>query len=85
MAPDVSDVMARRMLGLVALALAPSEAWAGTCALCRQSLERGSPGLIAGFYWSIVLIAGVPLIVLGVAGTLAWRQAGLRRRGMGHR
>ncbi|MCB9799629.1 MAG: hypothetical protein H6757_02585 [Candidatus Omnitrophica bacterium] len=39
-------------------------AWAGTCALCRQSLSMaGGPGLIQGFYWSIILIAGMPMLI----------------------
>lgn len=40
-------------------------AWAGTCALCRQALSiAGGPGLITGFYWSIILIAGMPLLII---------------------
>jgi hypothetical protein len=46
----------------------------GTCALCRQALASGgNEGLIRGFYWSILLIAGVPLAILGVIATLVWR------------
>jgi len=49
----------------------PAEARAGLCALCRQALEQsGNGGLIKGFYWSIVLIGGVPLILISF---LAWR------------
>ena len=53
----------------------PHTAFAGTCALCRQALESGGNyGLIEGFYWSILLIAGVPLVILTVVGLIAWRQ-----------
>jgi hypothetical protein len=61
------------------LGVAPS-VFAGTCALCRQALASGgNQGLIQGFYWSIVLIAGVPLAIMGVVGLLAWRQRRARR------
>ena len=50
------------------------EASAGTCALCRQALASGgSPGLVQGFYWSILLIAGVPLAIFAAAVVFAWR------------
>lgn len=59
----------------------PEQAWAGTCALCRQALASGgNQGLIRGFYWSILLIAGVPLLILGMVGWLAWRGARSRRQ-----
>ncbi len=61
------------------LGIAPS-AVAGTCALCRQALASGgNQGLIQGFYWSILLIAGVPLAIMGAVGLLAWRQRRARR------
>ncbi len=44
------------------------------CALCRQALASGgNEGLIRGFYWSIFLIAGMPLAILGVIAMLVWR------------
>jgi len=59
----------------------PEQAWAGTCALCRQALASGgNQGLIQGFYWSILLIAGVPLLILGMVGWLAWRHARSRKQ-----
>ncbi len=62
------------------LGVAPS-AFAGTCALCRQALASGgNQGLIQGFYWSIVLIAGVPLVIMGTVGLLVWRSTRLKRR-----
>ena len=48
-----------------------AEAQAGLCPLCRQALEQnGNGGLINGFYWSILLIGGVPLILISL---LVWR------------
>ena len=45
------------------------------CALCRQALiSAGQAGLIKGFYWSILLMAGVPLVLMGVIGFIAWRH-----------
>jgi len=59
----------------------PTAAFAGTCALCRQALASGgNQGLIQGFYWSIVLIAGVPLVIMGTVGLLVWRSTRLKRR-----
>lgn len=50
------------------------------CALCRQALaSSGNAGLIHGLYWSIVLIAGVPLVIMGIAGLLAWRHWRIQR------
>ena len=50
----------------------------GTCALCREALASGgSPGLIRGFYWSILLIGGVPLVILAVVAVMIWKA---RRR-----
>lgn len=58
-------------------------AQAGMCALCRQALASGgNGGLIRGFYWSILLIAGVPLALMGALGILVWRQ---RRRRISQR
>ena len=62
------------------LGVVPS-AFAGTCALCRQALASGgNQGLIQGFYWSILLIAGIPLIIMATVGLLVWRSARLKRR-----
>ena len=44
------------------------------CALCRQALaSSGDEGLIRGFYLSILLIAGMPLLILAVVAVLVWR------------
>jgi len=44
------------------------------CALCRQALASGgNEGLIQGFYLSILLIAGMPLLILAVVAVLVWR------------
>lgn len=51
----------------------------GLCALCRETLASGgNAGLVKGFYWSIVLIAGVPLVIMAVAAVV-WRGACSRR------
>lgn len=64
----------------VTLAGFPPVVFAGTCALCRQALSSGgNQGLIEGFYWSILLIAGVPLVIMLVVGLIAWRQRRLLR------
>lgn len=48
--------------------------FAGTCALCRQTLESGgNPGLVQGFYLSILLIAGMPLLIFAVIVVRVWR------------
>ena len=58
----------------------PASVSAGMCALCRQALASGgNPGLIQGFYWSILLIAGVPLVMMTTVGLVAWRQWRLRQ------
>ena len=44
------------------------------CALCQQALASGgNGGLIRGFYLSILLIAGMPLLILAVVVVLVWR------------
>jgi Na+/serine symporter len=44
------------------------------CALCRQALASGgNEGLIRGLYLSILLIAGMPLLILAGAAVLVWR------------
>lgn len=61
--------------GIGAVVAAPPLAVAGTCALCRQALASGgNQGLIQGFYWSILLIAGVPLVIMGAIGLIVWRE-----------
>lgn len=53
---------------------------AGLCALCKKALEEsGNAGLIHGFYWSILLIGGVPLILMGAGGYII-RRAEKKRR-----
>ena len=69
------------LLALCVISLAlPSAAFGGTCALCRQALASGgNAGLIKGFYWSIVLIAGVPLAIMAVVAVIVWRHVRARR------
>lgn len=51
---------------------------AGLCSMCRQTLQMGgSPGLIKGFFWSVLLIGGVPLLLLAVFSLLFYSH---RRR-----
>ncbi len=46
----------------------------GTCAMCREALASGgSAGLVRGFYWSILLIAGMPLAIMAVVAVMVWR------------
>jgi hypothetical protein len=53
----------------------PPEAWAGTCALCREVLRQGVNGnLIKGYYWSIIVLVGVPLVILYKGIRYAWRR-----------
>ena len=62
------------LLVVGAVVAVPPSAVAGTCALCRQALASGGhPGLIQGLYWSILLIAGVPLLIFAVVAVLVWR------------
>jgi len=50
--------------------------FAGMCPLCRQTLAMGgSDGLIQGFYWSILLIAGMPVLIFIFAGVYAFRMS----------
>jgi len=47
---------------------------AGPCAMCKNSLALGgSSGLLMGFYWSILLIAGVPAVILSIAGVVVYK------------
>lgn len=66
----------RRLALLLSLFMAAgvsAPAWAGTCSLCRETLESGGAGLIRGFYLSIVLIVTLPLIFLFFLARYAWR------------
>jgi hypothetical protein len=61
------------LVGTAILTL-PRAAEAGLCALCRRALEQsGNGGLLQGFYWSIILIAGVPILIFLIAGLVYWR------------
>lgn len=52
-----------------------TEGQAGMCALCRQTLTMGgNEGLLRGFYWSILLIAGMPLLIFLIAGLVYYRM-----------
>lgn len=67
--------MKGKKLFIALLMSAPPSLWAGTCALCREALRSGgSPGLIKGFYWSIILLVSIPLVVLGVGLRFVWKQ-----------
>ena len=51
------------------IATIASSAWAGLCPMCRQALEQSNQkGLLGGFYLSILLIAGMPLLIFSVLG-----------------
>ncbi len=63
----------------------PHAAFAGICVLCRQALESGgNHGLIERFYRSILLIAGVPLMILTVVGIIVRRQHHGKRHANAH-
>lgn len=58
--------------GLAAF-LVSKTAFAGLCPLCRQALEQGgNEGLVKGFYWSILLIAGIPLLIFSVVSVIVF-------------
>lgn len=67
--------LTRLLAGFLAAELwGASPVFAGTCALCRQALASGgNEGLIRGFYLSILLIAGMPLLILAGVAALIWR------------
>lgn len=61
-------------VGLILWLSAVSPARAGMCALCREALSSGgSPGLVRGLYWSILLIASMPLFIAAVVGIACFR------------
>lgn len=74
-AAAISVVIKRaRFVMMLALAGAATPSWAGLCSLCRRTLEQsGNTGLIRGYAWSVVLIGGMGLFMLGVAVRTAWR------------
>ena len=52
------------------------------CALCRTALEQdGGPGLVQGFYMSILLLVSLPILMVGTFIYLV-RRAG-RKAGQG--
>lgn len=60
--------------------LLPLSSASAQCALCRQALASGgNEGLLRGFYLSILLMTGVPLILLSVAGWMILRSLRLKR------
>ena len=66
----------RLRLSIIGWLLAVPSAHAGMCALCRQALAQShNRGLIQGFYWSILLIGGVPLIIMAAVGFVIWRHS----------
>ena len=68
------------LAGLAGYLSFPSPIFAGTCALCREALSSGgNEGLIRGFYLSILLIAGMPLLILAGAAVLVWRARRAKR------
>ncbi|GEM_PF-4752113 len=62
----------KRLIGffyflVVSELLFTSPAYAGLCALCRRTLEMtNNAGLIKGFFLSVLVIAGVPLLIGGI-------------------
>ncbi|MDP6518346.1 MAG: hypothetical protein QF724_11535 [Planctomycetota bacterium] len=64
------------MLGLWAGLFLVGQASA-QCALCKQALESGgNDGLIEGFQWSVLLLLGAPLLLIGGIGSrlyFTWR------------
>lgn len=72
--------MKRTVVLTAALFCFSSQAFAGTCALCRQALAMGgNQGLIQGFYWSIVLIAGMPVLI-GLFFWVSFRRGARRHK-----
>ena len=66
----------RVRLSIVGWLLAVPPAHAGMCALCRQVLAQShNRGLIQGFYWSILLIGGVPLMLMAAISVIVWRRS----------
>jgi hypothetical protein len=65
-----------RLIGLVGGTFTGGQfAWAGTCSLCREVLQQGgSQNLIKGYYWSIVILVGLPLIIIGIGLRYAVRR-----------
>lgn len=62
------------LAGLADLWVCVQPAYAGTCALCRQALASGgNEGLIRGFYFSILLVAGMPLLIFAIVAVRGWR------------
>lgn len=58
---------------LLFFAFFPLAGFAGTCGLCRQTLSMGgNDGLIQGFYWSILLIAGMPMLIVVFAASYSY-------------
>jgi hypothetical protein len=47
------------------------------CPLCKDAL---TPGMAKGFYWSILLMLGVPAIVVGLITFTLWRAHGRRQQ-----
>ncbi|MHC4923770.1 MAG: hypothetical protein ACYTG4_06790 [Planctomycetota bacterium] len=63
----MSRLRALLTLAVATVALAvPSTALAQGCAMCKRNLEEnGGAGLIEGFYWSIILLIGTPMTIVG--------------------
>lgn len=59
-----------------ALLLSAESGWA-LCPMCKQALEGQGPGLLSGFYWSIILLCALPLVLFG---TLGWKYRQLKRK-----
>lgn len=59
-----------RLISLAALFFGTTaSAWAGMCPMCREALaSSGNAGLIKGIYLSILLIAGMPLVIAAAVG-----------------
>jgi hypothetical protein len=59
----------RRTVFLGSLLMLHSEALFA-CPLCKDAI---SLGLARGFYWSILLMLGMPVLVVGVISGVVWR------------
>ena len=68
--------MRRLFAASLGLILASDDCWA-LCPMCKKALEESGSGLIAGFYWSIVLLCAIPLLVFAAAG---WKYAQFKRK-----
>lgn len=53
----------------LALSVSSKESHA-LCAMCRKTLEENGAGAVQGFYWSIVILCGIPLLIFAFVATV---------------